>query len=123
MMAMTLQDMVAEVRAELAEKLRVRGRSLEVQIRKARRHLPRYVRKEAAYLAKVLALTRNPKLARTIDHRRAQAAHDTILRYLRSVDFAQARRTALLNFLASLAFGLLSTLVLVVFLLWARGLI
>ena len=42
-MTLTMHQMVDEVRAALADKLRVRGRSLAVQVRKAGRRLPRAV--------------------------------------------------------------------------------
>ncbi|MEO1640390.1 MAG: hypothetical protein AAFU41_14210 [Pseudomonadota bacterium] len=122
-MGMTLQDMVDDVRAQMEEKLRVRGRSLEAQLRKAGRMLPRHVRRDGAYLARAVALTENPKLARMVNLRQAQAAHRNIMAHLSKVDLAAERTTAFLNLLASIAFALLSTGVLLLFVLWARGFI
>jgi len=122
-MGMTLQNMVDEVRAQMEEKLRVRGRSLEAQLRKAGRTLPRHVRRDATYLARALPMTANPKLARMVDLRQAQRAHKNILAHLQTVDIGAQRRDAALSLIASIAFALLTTGVLLMFVLWARGFI
>ena len=73
-MVLTMQQMVNEVRDGLQGKLHVRGRSLDAQIRKAGRRLPRRVRQDATYLAQGVALMENPKLARMIDIGKAASA-------------------------------------------------
>ena len=122
-MAQTMQQMVDEVSAALRDKLRVRGRSLSGQIRKAGRSLPRGVRSDATYLAQSVALADNPKLARMIDMAKARRAHRNVLAHLDTIDLAAQRRNAALNLLASIMFALLATGVLLLFVLWARGFI
>lgn len=122
-MAKTLQQMVDEVRAAMETQLRVRGKSLDAQIRKAGRLLPRRVRHDATYLAQGATLAENPKLSKMIDMAKAQKAHRSVLAYLDSVDIGAQRRDAALNLVASIAFALLVTGVLLVFVLWARGFI
>jgi len=120
-MALTMHQMVEEVRAGLADKLRVRGRSLAVQVRKAGRRLPRAVRRDAVYLVQTVGLADNPKLARMIDMARAQAAHRNILQFLQTVDVAAARRRIALQIIASTALAILVTGILLLIVLVQRG--
>lgn len=120
-MALTLQQMVDEVRAGLEAKLRVRGRTLDAQIRKTGRLLPRRVRRDATYLAQILPLSANPKLARMVDTAKAKQAHRNICDFLESIDVGAQRRSAALNLVASIAFALLVTGVLLLFVLVQRG--
>lgn len=122
-MGMSLQEMAEDVRAGLESKLRVRGRSLQAQIRRAGRLLPRYVRRDATYLAQGAELATNPKLAKMVDIAKARQAHRKVLAYLDTVDIAVQRRDAALQLAASIAFALLVTSGLVVFVLWQRGFI
>ncbi len=122
-MVLTMQQMVNEVRDGLQGKLHVRGRSLDAQIRKAGRRLPRRVRQDATYLAQGVALMENPKLARMIDIGKARQAHRNVMAHLNSIDIAAQRRNAALNLVASIAFALLVTGVLLLFVLWQRGFI
>ena len=120
-MAITMHQMVEEVRAGLADKLRVRGRSLAVQVRKAGRRLPRAVRRDAVYLVQTVGLADNPKLARMIDMARAQAAHRNILQFLQTVDVAAERRGIALQIIASTALAILVTGILLLIVLVQRG--
>lgn len=120
-MTLTLQQMVDEVREGLAKALRVRGSSLDVQIRKAGRRLPRAVRDDATYLAQTVGLAGNPKLAKMIDMQKAQRAHARVLAFLQTVDVGAARRNTALQIAASIALALLVTGVLLLFVLVQRG--
>ena len=122
-MVMRLQQMVDEVREGLVDKLRVRGRSLDVQVQRAGRLLPRRVKRDATYLAQAMALADNPKLARMVDMAQARQAHERVLGFLGGIDPGAQRRTAALNLVASIAFALLVTAVLVLFVLVQRGFI
>ena len=120
-MALTMHQMVDEVRAGLAGKLRVRGRTLAVQVRKAGRRLPRGVRRDAVYLVQTIGLADNPKLIPMIDMRRAQAAHRNILQFLETVDLAAERRRIALQIVASIALAVLVTGILLLVVLVQRG--
>ena len=115
--------MVDEIRETMKIRLRVRGRTLDAQIRKAGRLLPRRVRYDATYLAQGVALAENPKLAKLIDMTKAQQAHRSVMAHLESVDVAARRRNAALNLIASIAFALLTTGALLLIVLWWRGFI
>lgn len=120
-MGMTVQDMVAELQEAFSDKLRLRGRTLEVQIRKAGRKLPRAVRRDATYLAQAVTLLDNPKLARMVDMTRAGKAHRNVLAYVETVDVGAERREVALGVAASVAFALLVTAGLVLVVLVQRG--
>jgi hypothetical protein len=120
-MALTMQQMVDEVSAALDAKLRVRGRTLEAQVRKAGRLLPRGVKRDATYLMKAAPLAANPKLARMVDMTKAKQAHRNVLAFLEGFDLGARRRTAALNLVASIAFALMVTGILLLFVLVQRG--
>lgn len=122
-MSQTIEQMVAEVRAGLRDKLGLRGKTLAAQLRRGGRLLPRYIRRDATYLAQVLPLAANPKLMRMIDQTKVRQAHRNVMAHLDSIDTAAARRDAALNMVAAIAFAVLVTAVLVILVLWWRGLI
>lgn len=122
-MSETIEQMAAEVRAGLRAKLGLRGKTLAAQLRKGGRLLPRHVRRDATYLAQILPLANNPKLVRMIDQAKARQAHRNVLAHLDTIDLAAQRRNAALNMVASIAFGLLATIVLTIAVLWWQGLI
>ena len=63
------------------------------------------------------------KLAKMVDMAKARQAHRKVLAYLETVDIAAQRRDAALQVAASIAFALLVTAGLVIFVLWQRGFI
>ena len=116
-----MQKMTGQISALLENKLRIRGKSLAVQLRKAGRRLPRAVRRDARYIIQSADLTDNPKLARMVDAKKLKRAHANVVRHLETVDLSAQRRTALLNLIASIAFAILMTFILVLFVLIQRG--
>lgn len=120
-MALTIFDIVDEVSEAMADKLRVRGKSLAIQIRKAGRMLPRRIQRDATYLAQAADVAENPKLARMVDMRKAQIARKDVLAFLETVDLAAERRNMTLQIIASIAFALLFTGIVLLFVLVQRG--
>jgi hypothetical protein len=66
---------VDEVRKLMETRLRVRGKTLDQQVRKAGRLLPRAERREATYLAQAATVLDHPKLSRMVDPMKVAAAH------------------------------------------------
>lgn len=120
---LTVQQMADRVSELLAEKLRVRGDTLERRLRKAGRRLPRRVREAAAALDQATAMTRNPKLLHMVDERRLALAYDLCLAHLNRVDPKAARRNLILDMAARMAFALLVVAVLLIATLYWRGLV
>lgn len=122
-MGKDIHQQVAALQASLEEKLGVRGRTLQAQLRKAGRRLPRHVRRDATYVAQSVALADNPKLARMVDEARMMRAHKNVMAHLNTINVTERRVTAALNLIASIAFVLLVTAALVLFVLVQRGLV
>ncbi len=120
-MAMTIHDMVADLRTGFEEKLKVEGKSFAAQLRKARRHLPHKVQREATYLVQSIDLMENPKLARMVDARRVRDAYYTVRDFLDAVDLPAQRSAMLFSIAGSIAFALLVTAILVLVVLVQRG--
>jgi len=92
----------------IEERLGIRGRGLEVKLRRAGRALPRYVRREAGKIADAVKLSANPKLMRQVDPMGIEAAFGKCERWLKSVDPKERRKDRILGFLAVNAFNLLA---------------
>ncbi len=74
--------MAEDVAQLLADRLRLGGRGLGEKLRRARRVLPKAVRREATYLAEAAARAGAPKLAVQLDQARILAAHEACRAYL-----------------------------------------
>ena len=91
----------------LGDRLGVRGRDLQMRLRRAGRALPRTVRRDLAALAEAARLERHPRLARMLDHDGLDAAYRAALRHLEGIDRRRRRFDRLIGILASNAFNLL----------------
>jgi hypothetical protein len=120
-MVKTIEQNIADIRALLETKLRVRGASLAVQLRKARRHLPRAVRRDLTYLIDSAELSQNPKLVRMVDATRVARAHRNAVAFLENVEMREQRITGLINVVAAIALAVLVTAALVIYVLVQRG--
>ena len=121
---MTTSESVAQRTEQLAdlieERLGIRGRGLEVKLRRAGRLLPRWVRREAEKLVEAQALMGHPKLMMQADPAALKTAYSQVEGWLKSVDPAERRKDRILGFLAVNTFNLLLVAVLfVAYLVWA----
>lgn len=116
-----IEQNVAEIRALLESKLRVRGATLAVQVRKAGRRLPRAVRRDLTYLVESIELIKNPKLVRMVDANRTARAHRNTVAFLEGVNLREQRITGLINIVAAIALAILATAGLVIYVLVQRG--
>ncbi|MBQ1202705.1 MAG: hypothetical protein IIX61_02690 [Loktanella sp.] len=106
-MASEMHMQADEIRGLLEQRLGIRARSLEAQVRKARRHLPRALRRELIYFAQSESLVDNPKLHRMLNPARLEAAHRDAVAFLSKVNSSTKRKAEALQIAASIAFGLL----------------
>tara|TARA_R110002051_G_scaffold36609_5_gene79311 strand:+ start:3876 stop:4247 length:372 start_codon:yes stop_codon:yes gene_type:complete len=118
-----LQNQVDEIRKLMETRLRIRGKTLDQQVRKAGRLLPRALRRDATYLAHAATVMQHPKLARMVDGVKATSAHARLALYLTSVDPKDRARGKLLAWLGSLAFGFLVVVIMTVVVLVQRGIV
>ena len=118
-----VQAKVDEVARLMAERLRIRGRTLEVQVRRAGRLLPRARARDARFLAQASLLVQNPKLARMVDQRQVDSAHAALVAFLNGIDPAERRKDRILGILGILSFNLLLIGGGVITWLWWRGIV
>ncbi|MBK6467642.1 MAG: hypothetical protein IPL38_10810 [Rhodobacter sp.] len=123
MSAVTITQMADRVSALIEERLGVRGRSLEVKVRKAGRRLPRRVREAAGNLATAGEMAKNPKLLVRIDVGAVAEAYDVCLKHLGGVNRGERRKGLVLGMAASAAFSVLAVVVLVIGFLYWRGML
>jgi hypothetical protein len=118
----TFLTAIDDIRSLFAEKLKANGKTLEQQVAKARRQLPRNVARQAKYLAEAERLIKNPRLARMINIDAVARAHDVVAAHLRSIDPARRRKERLLNFAALVALYVLVAAAVVIGFSWWQGL-
>lgn len=119
----TIQIQVDEVRALMETRLRVRGKTLDQQVRKAGRLLPRAERREAVYLAQAATVMQHPKLSRMVDASKAARAHARLTTFLKSVDPKDRAKGRLLAWLGSVSFAAIVIFVVTVTVLVQRGIV
>ncbi len=118
---MTAAHMAEEISDLLRERLGVRGRDLQTLLRRARRKLPRHVRRAIAQIGEAAQLEAHPKLARRIDRAALEAAWQRARAHLQAQNRRSNRADILIGALASGAFALLASAALLVAALRWRG--
>lgn len=109
------------VRALMEERLGVKGRDLGQAMRKARRMLPRWLRKQGAILVAAERAARSPKTAKQIDRTAVMHAYEMMTNHLRAINVNAQRRDRLLKLLGGIAFQVLLLVTAFVIYLWWRG--
>ena len=123
MTAETLQNQADEISALLAEKLRVRGRTLAAQHRKVGRRMPRKLRADIAALLKAQEVIDHPKLGRQVDIDAISAGTGRVIGHLQAIDPWERFKDRWLGILGAISAALIVTFILVVYVLWKRGLV
>ncbi|MFZ1471239.1 MAG: hypothetical protein WAT09_19995 [Paracoccaceae bacterium] len=121
--AVSIAQMANRVSGLIEQRLGVRGRGLQEQIRKAGRRLPRRVRDAAVYLADAGLMAQNPKLLVRIDEGQVATAYDTCVKHLVRLNKGERRKGLILNAAASAAFAVLAVTVGVLVFVYWRGLV
>lgn len=102
-----LGRMTGRVAELLEQRLRLRGPTLGVLVRKAGRRLPRKVRRAAQELAAVEALAQHPKGRMMVDMTRATAAYDICIAHLKPLGSGARWKGLALDLAATLGMLLL----------------
>lgn len=118
-----VEDLAVEIDEMLAERLRVRGRSLSARVRRAGRMLPKPVRRAAAELIEAQQMAQNPHLATKLDGDAVGRAYETCRRHLSQVDPLAARSRARYNFASLVAAQVLIVAALAIAVMQWRGLV
>jgi hypothetical protein len=123
MSAVTIQQMADRVAELMEQKLHLRGRGLAEKTRKAGRMLPKKVRLAAESLAQAAATAQNPKMYLLLDAEKVAADYDICLKHLGAVPAGGRARTVLVTMASGVAFSVLAVAVLVLAVVWWRGLV
>jgi hypothetical protein len=123
MTAETLQDQADEISTLMATKLRVKGASLERQLQKAGRRLPKKRRQDIENLLEAQQLMGNPKLERMVDMTAISEGSGRVIGHLQTLDPWERFKDRWLGILGAIALALIVTFILVVYVLWKRGLV
>lgn len=121
--AATVQQMADRVAALIEERLRVRGNGLAEKVKRAGRTLPRKVREAATRLADAAMMAQNPKLLVQIDEEQVAADYDLCLRHLSGISVGDRWVGWLINFGANTVITLIFVAILVLCVLYWRGLL
>ena len=122
MSAVTIQQMADRVADLMEQKLRLRGNGLAEKTRKAGRLLPKKVRLAAQALAEASAMAQVPKLYLQMDAEKIAADYDICLKHLGAVQAGARGKTLMVTMASGVAFSLLAVAVLVLVVVWWRGL-
>ncbi len=112
-----------KIRALMTERLRIKARSLEAQIHKSGRRLPRRVKRDASFIAKAEVLAQNPKLARMVDHAAVEKAADNVITHLLAIDPTEALKDRVLWTLGKASAVLIAVFIGAVWYAHANGMI
>lgn len=117
------QGKISELQKALSDKMRLRGPTLERQLRHAGRRLPRRPRRAAAIILGAQDWMAHPKLARVLDMSQVNIAFDDLHRHLDKLNPEEARKTALLRLLGGMVLNLMALAGLIYALLRWQGVI
>jgi len=120
---MDYQEQADEVASLLETRLGVRGRGLEVKLRKAGRLLPADVRRSGAVLVKARQFQSSPKLARMVNAEVTLTAYENCKKFLSNIDAWDRRKGRIISVLSTNAFNLLVITGLVIAVMSWRNLI
>ena len=109
------QTKIARLQQALADRMRLRGPTLERQLRRAGRRLPRRPRRAAAIILGAQDWMAHAKLARVLDMDQVDRAFADMHAYLGTLNPQEARKTTLLR----LAGGIVLNLTLLAGLIYA----
>jgi hypothetical protein len=116
-----LSDSITEIRALLDQRLHIRGRSLQEQMRKASRRLPRAVRRDALAVANAETMMGYPKLSRMVNAGEVQKSGARVVAYLKTIDPRERRKGAFLSLLGKISAVLIAAFILAVWYLAKTG--
>lgn len=116
------QSRVTRLQTALSDKMRVRGATLEQQLRRAERRLPRRQRRAAATILGAQDWMAHPKLARVLDLSHVNKAFADLDGHLDRIDPTEERKTALLRLIGVIVIRLMGLAALIYAILRWRGL-
>ena len=118
-----LEKRVETLNELLQAKLGLRGKTLSSRLKKARRSLPKRLRREGQVIVDAQEKSSHPKLALIQDQSAVNVAFHEIMTYLKDIDPDERRKTNLLRWLAAQVLNIIIITIIVVLLLRWQGLV
>ncbi len=116
-------EYVETISTLMAERLRIKGASLAVQIRKSGRRLPRRIKRDATQVAKANSLIQNPKLARMVDDKAIARAAENVIAHLSEIDPNEVLKDKVLWALGKVSAVLIALFIAAVWYARSRGMV
>jgi len=108
------------LRGQLRDVYRTKGRDLAHDLHRARRFLPRRLRKAGEVLVSAQSQLGHPRLEAMVDFAELRSAHDRIAEHLETIDVGAKRHRRMLGMFGLLAFNVIFVAVcFVVWMVWA----
>lgn len=121
MTAMPIQKQTDEVRSLIEERLKIKGRTLEHALAKAGRLLPKWARRDGAFLVLAEHHLGHPKLRLTVDVAKVDKAHQGLVAHLKTIDPSERLKSSILSMLGVISFNLILVIGALIMFLWWRG--
>jgi len=118
-----LQNQADEISNLLIEKLRIKGGTLADQAQRGKKLLPRGIYRDLLAVEEAVALAEHPKLSRVADVTRARASAARVIAHLKKIDRWELIKTRWIGVLSLISFVAIAVFILVVYVLWKRGLV
>lgn len=117
----TVSEAVSYIQTLFEERMRIKAATLERQVYKAGRRLPRRVRKAARKLIEMNAVADHPKLSRMIDEQQFHKSARIVADHLEAIDPRDVALGRFLAFLGKISAVLILVFIGVVWYLWSTG--
>ena len=118
-----IADHARQISELLETRMRIKGRSLDQQIHKSGRRLPRRIKRDAKRVAQAATLTQNPKLARMVDPAEVDGPAANVIAHLKGIDPHEVMKDRILITLAKIAAFVIVVFIAVVWFAHSRGLV
>ena len=118
---MEIRDQADALAEYMSAQLRVKGDGLEAVTARAGRLLPRHLKGEVQKIVDASNMSAHPRLERMIDDMAVKRADRKVRTFLDRQNPGKARRAAILDRVAGVAFVVVTVVLIVFFVLLSRG--
>lgn len=118
-----LQKQADQISKLLDTKLKARGKTLQAQLAKAGRRLPKRLRDDLTQIIEAQEVAAHPKFAHRTDLKTALAGGERIIAHLDKINRWERFKDRWLGILGAISAALIVTFILVVYVLVQRGLV
>lgn len=117
----SIQTRADRIQTALTAAFGVRGKSLDVALRRTGRRMPKRLRADARKIVDAQSFGGHPKLLRQVNDAELSAAEDRVLTFLDGIDRADRRKGFWLGMAATIVLNILVVVTAVVVWMWWAG--